>query len=246
MQRHYHNAPISEAVIDFRVDLPAEVDMNVFERIASRKSDQLPNKSPLTSIEIGFQKDNESPLRVHSDEQAVGLRMQSKSGDRVLQIQVAGFTYSHMAPYTTFETFSSEAKGLWDAYIEETGATMITRTAIRVINKIILPANVTDVRDYVNCYPSNPGLKFADFETFFMQIQLAFMPKQDKKGIINVAHGHAVYPHGSELVLDIDLFVQRDVDATSEELWILLRELSEQKNQVFEACITDKTREIIS
>jgi len=46
--------------------------------------------------------------------------------------------------------------------------------------------------------------------------------------------------------LDIDLFVEQPEIADEESLWGFFQKLRERKNLYFEACITDRTRELIS
>ncbi len=47
------------------------------------------------------------------------------------------------------------------------------------------------------------------------------------------------------VALDIDLFRIEDVPNSEREIWECFEHLHDSKNQIFEACITDKTRELI-
>jgi uncharacterized protein (TIGR04255 family) len=46
------------------------------------------------------------------------------------------------------------------------------------------------------------------------------------------------------VVLDIDIFCTDDIPDTEEDIWTFFELLRERKNNVFEACITDKAREL--
>ena len=51
-------------------------------------------------------------------------------------------------------------------------------------------------------------------------------------------------PNVISTILDIDVFVQRDMLDES-GAWEIIDRLRERKNEVFEACITDRVRDLI-
>lgn len=51
-------------------------------------------------------------------------------------------------------------------------------------------------------------------------------------------------PDVASVVLDLDLFRVDDLPTTEVDIWSFFEELHERKNNVFEACITDKAREL--
>jgi len=48
------------------------------------------------------------------------------------------------------------------------------------------------------------------------------------------------------IILDFDLYVDNPPVDAEEDLWAFFEELRKRKNLYFEACITDKTRRLIS
>lgn len=243
MPRHYARAPIAEAVIDLRIETPEGLSVSVFSELQRRLQDSFPVRLPIRTIEMGFMNSGDAEAEFHTAQEEVGVRLQTKSGDRVLQAQLAGFTLSHMAPYTHWEAFRTEAQSAWSVFLEITGARRVTRCAVRVINKIQLPD--ANVGQYTSFTPSVPAGPFGPVKAFFMQLQLPLdHVLQGSQALVNVAN--APQEHGTTLVLDFDLFVARAMDANSGEVWSILDTLSAAKNEVFELSITDKTREMIS
>ena len=51
-------------------------------------------------------------------------------------------------------------------------------------------------------------------------------------------------PDCTSVVLDIDLFRDRDLPGDDFELWSFFEVLHDRKNEIFEACITDTAREL--
>ena len=174
----------------------------------------------------------------------MGWRLVSKAQSRVLQLQRIGFTYSHLPPYTDWNTFRDEARRYWTIFSNAVGQPAVSRLAVRVINKIPTPSTEINVKDYLSIYPLVPETIPAAVDAMFVQLQLA-MPSifPEARAIFNVASGQAD-ANGPHLLLDIDLFVSRSVEK-DEDIWSIIDRLGIEKDIIFEACITDKVKEAI-
>jgi len=197
---------------------------------------------------MGMAAPQEGGVSFQSGAAQVGLRLASKTGDRVLQIQRQGFTYSHLPPYTSWETFRDEVGPLWEAFLGTCSPAEITRVAVRFINRIVIPKVPFEMFDYLNLYPQLPkGVPQDDVTGFFMQLQ---MPQSDiapeTLAVINVALEGPSTPGTGTILLDFDVFRQAKYPADSDAAWVFLEELRKRKNELFEACITDETRKLIS
>ncbi len=63
--------------------------------------------------------------------------------------------------------------------------------------------------------------------------------------VINEAIAPPTNPEIVTVILDLDLFRQEVWDSNDEDIWHFLEKLRHRKNEVFEASITDRTRELI-
>ena len=83
-------------------------------------------------------------------------------------------------------------------------------------------------------------------EGYFMQLVL---PQRDLgdgwKAIVNTGLGGSATPESMHVLLDLDLFCETTIPATSDELWTILSKLRNRKNEFFEAAITDEVRRLI-
>ena len=154
-------------------------------------------------------------------------------------------TYSHLAPYSDWETFRQEARGLWATYVKHTKLPAVGRIAVRVINKLTVAGTMAVVPTYSNLQLALPADLKQGTETFFTQFQLDGAAWTDGcRAVVNA--GAVPQPGGQlELLWDFDLFVESVKSATSGEIWEILNRLSVGKDALFEACITDSTRELI-
>lgn len=119
----------------------------------------------------------------------------------------------------------------------------VIRLAVRYINRIDLPLPVHDLKDYLRTVPEvSPDLP-QGLAGYFMQVAI---PQEDIKStvLLNETIVPPAKPDVVSVVLDIDIFRTEDLPSEEEPMWGLFEELRIRKNSVFEACITDRTREL--
>ena len=245
-QRHYSKAPITEAIIDIRVKLPESLSIDKLNDIYPYVSDKFPTLEPyykdvgLITYQPG------TTFKVDTSHQQIGFWFRSEDNLQTFQATLEGFTFNRLAPYESWEKFSSDAKILWEIYKEICEPIHVMRVAIRYINQINIPTHeLTDLKDYLSIAPDvSSKLAQNALETFFMQLQI---PQQDLncKVVINEALAPPTNPEFVTIILDLDLFRQQIWESNDEEIWGFLEKLRHRKNEVFEASITDKTRELI-
>ncbi|MBP0631976.1 TIGR04255 family protein [Cupriavidus sp. AcVe19-1a] len=243
--RNYPHAPITEAVIDVQVEFGSEPNNSTFSAVAETLSGQFPIVAPIHFMEINVTgATDQSPSHFKSSQLEVGLRLSSEKGDRVLQLQRRGFTYSHLPPYTSWDTFCREARALWDVFSTKLAPTVATRVAVRYINRIEILEERFELEKYFLLYPKLPEGIPQDISSCFMQI---VMPQPDISGNASATLTFAAEPNprpgATAFLLDFDVFSTCRVSPGSEEIWDTLALLRSRKNKLFEACITDATRE---
>jgi uncharacterized protein (TIGR04255 family) len=104
---------------------------------------------------------------------------------------------------------------------------------------------IRDFRDFIRFYPEVSADLPPLLAGFFLQVQI---PQEDLGGML-ILNGAMVPPSGPEVtsvVLDIDVFRQGLKLESDDEVWAVLEAFRLRKNLVFEACITNNTRELIS
>jgi uncharacterized protein (TIGR04255 family) len=220
--RRYSRSPITEAIIDFQVELPESVGLTELERC---QDPAYPGKQAPTAA-LG-----------------PGIRFASGDEKQFFQVHLDGFTLYRLAPYQGWEPFRDEARRLWAIYRQTVHPWKVTRLALRYVNRLDLPL-AAELKDYLRTSPQvSPGLP-QGVAGFYLQLTI---PQPDLKStlLLREALGPPTAPGGVSVVLDIDLFRSDDVPADEDGIWAFLESLRGRKNEVFEACITDRTREVI-
>ena len=111
------NAPITEALIDIRVKLPKEFDIEKFRSIHGKISAYYPDEQVRKMWEdtIAFKKGERITT---TSERIDAYRYISKDKTQIVQLRIDGFTFSKLKPYKTWEDLRDEAHRLWKMYTD--------------------------------------------------------------------------------------------------------------------------------
>lgn len=240
--RQYSRAPISEAVIDLRVEPAEGTDLSTLEPIGPLYAPRYPTKKRLSVVMSKLQVGQE--VSASSTSKEIGFRFESADGKQIVQAQVEGFTLSRLMPYESWEPFRDEARHLWEMYRDVVHPRKVSRAALRYINRLDIPAPLHDLRDFLRVVPDLPPELPQTVSGFFLHLTI---PHEDLKSTLLLTQTFIDPPAPSviSVILDIDLSRTEDLPASEAGLWALLEELRVRKNEIFEACITDQTREMI-
>ena len=234
---HYEKAPITEALIDIRVELSTELRFEDLHAIRKHVSKDYPQEETRNLAEGTIQ--FAPAMQASVQQKPWGLLFRNEAKNQVLQARLDGFTFSRLEPYETFEKLRGEARRLWDIYRELMRPKRVTRVAVRYINQLNIPGMTVEPEDYLNTYPHVSDQLPPELRNFGPYLMRLPMHQGDLKGTLVINEATV------SIVLDFDLHVDDPPVTTEQELWSFFDRLRERKNAYFEACITDKTRELI-
>ncbi len=237
----YKNAPITEAVIEIRTQLPESVSVATLETLNENFGSQYPKKKAVHSIEgmMTFGKTMTSAMGSTPD----GFLWISTDDRYVARTRMGGFALSRLAPYECWDSFRDEARRTWNIFKAGVNPLGVTRVGVRYVNLINLPLPFEDFGEYLRTHPTvSPELP-QGLSGFFFQVTI---PQHDLDANLCINEGIVDSKENSKasVILDIDLYTTADLPHDDDALWDILETLRLRKNEVFEACITDKTREL--
>jgi uncharacterized protein (TIGR04255 family) len=244
--RYYPHAPITEALIDFRVNYGRTISLANLKSFGAEVKREYPLESNRDLIQGQFDLKAAEP-KVQSSKTTVGYIFHSADRRQSVQARLDGFTVSRLAPYQTWEQLRDETKRLWTVFREALRPVSITRVSVRYINQINLPfegGNLT-FEDYLQTFPKMEADEDIFLEQFFMRL---VMPQNDLNAKLILTEA-LLPPQDRHLgvILDIDLFREDiSIDAMSMEMWDILEEFRNRKNRFFESTITDATRKLFA
>lgn len=240
--RHLNNAPITEAIIDFRVKLPSEFKVETFLELKNTIGDRFPKVEDrkLFSSQFGIKKGEPQPpsAKYHGVQ---GYFFKPEADKKVAQFRIDGFTFSRLKPYTNWEEMFDEARELWGMYCEIAQPEAVTRLAARYINHINIPLPIDDLSDYFTASPKIPENVQGVISGFLSKVVVYDQELDVATNIVQALEKSTKPDKYITVVLDIDSFKTGDFYANNGEMWEIFANLRNIKNQIFFSSITDET-----
>lgn len=242
----YQNAPIEEAVIDLRVASAVQDTSRLIE-LQKTLEGEYSDCQAISSRPTNRRKDD----KVDEDKTStLGFRFVHHGKTKVLHAGLNGFMFSVLRPYDRWETFRVEARTLWNQYRAVHEFQAFTRVAVRYLNRIDIPGEDVELTEYFQIGPHLPSdFPYKGLGNVFMQFAI-HQTDLDCFLIVNVARVDSPQPGYLSIMLDIDIFRMNEDNSAlwqaeeQETVWEFVEQLHARKNEIFEACITDKTREL--
>ncbi len=241
----YANAPIVEATLDLWVEGDPEVAIQDLATVL----DQLEYQKPTELYEVSHQSDWSDTGERLSSRAVRGYRAMSTDESSGVEFTPERFSFSVIGHYEDWSTFVALVEGCWARYRKVAAPQRIKRASVRFVNLIRIPKDAFEVRDYLRTsFELSPYLPQMVTD-FFSQVEFVLpdiFPEFSPKSVVTVA----LSPPQGGMLLDIAVKADADIDMRSEsfstDLTDMLTKLRHAKNFVFESCITDATRSLIS
>ena len=241
---HLDKAPITEALIDLRVRLPESPSLEHLEAFRDAVKETYPDCRTRRKWHTRFALHNEEPPAVETESGGPdGFILTSRDGAQVVQARLDGFTFSRLKPYERWEQLRDSAQELWKTYCDSASPLMITRIAVRYINRIELPLPFEDLGEWLETRPElGPKLPQGLAGYFFR----ANIPFDKPPGFVNVTQSiePGNYKDRVPLIFDIDAFSTQELPPDDNGVWKKFEDLREIKNRVFFESITKKTKDM--
>jgi len=244
---HLEKPPVTEAIIDIRVELPENFKVNEFEKLKDQLVNEYPESKEIHVWKGRFELNPEKPLIPPKHLGAQGISLKSKDRSNVTQFRVDGFTFSRLPLYSSWEEISEQAFKLWKIYSNLTNPKSITRLATRFINEIKfkLPCDNLNLNDYFTALPSLPEELSGVHGTFLSRFAIQDPATSISAKITQTTEGKIVTDTYT-LILDIDVFQSVSLSLDDEKIWTIFEDLRKMKNNIFFSLITNKTKELFS
>lgn len=239
-QRHLNNAPIVEAIIDFRVKLPSGYNVAEFSSLKEKLGNSYPQVQESRAFESGVRVKDKQIEQILKDRGLRGYAFKSVDGKNVGQFREDGFTFNRLTPYTNWETVLAEAKRLWALYVEIAQPKLVTRLATRYINRMDIPLPIGDFNQYLTAPPSIPKNLPQGVSHFLTRVTIRD-PELDMTAHVIQALEKSSKPDHVAIILDIDVFKQMEAGFGESDIWPTFENLRNLKNRIFFASITEET-----
>lgn len=238
----YANAPIIEAVFELKFKTQCEFNAEEFDRFYQLIKEDFPTRKDVNTQVLGFtigSKVGQAPVA----REMKGQRYFSSDSKDVLHLTCDSFAYSRLTPYTKWQDALPRFLSNYEKLLKITPKIHPARLGLRYINKWSFLADEID--EYLKIKPA-----FDNGDELFMVSQslMTFKvvhPTTGAKGDVRLQLKPKSSSQGVMLEASFDIFVNNDVQTKDaidfEAAFLKLRNL---KNDIFEANINDKSREV--
>jgi len=242
---HFPNPPIVEALLDIKVNLAKEVNLETLASFQDKIKSEFPTRKEKFSWHFDFKI---NPHNLPESQQpkggTIGYLFNSPDGKKIVQARLDGFTFNKLKPYTNWESFRNEAKSLWQHYNEIAKPINISRIALRYINRIEIPLPFKDFKEYILTIPEiGPGIPNTLSE-FLMRLVIPNTKIEANAIITETIEKVADTSRFLPFILDIDVYKAKLFESSSNSIWIEMEDLRIFKNDIFFRSLTEKAQEL--
>lgn len=241
----YNHPPITEAILDIKTTLPPEIFLSHLQEFQEFVKSDYPVKKERRSFEGGVQfKSGSAPEFKASPEKVDGFLFHADDGKSIVQVRLDGFTFNKLRPYSNWEKFNTEAKRLWTQYVKIAKPSSVSRIALRYINRIELPMPFSDFKEYILTAPEVATGIPQGLAGFFVRLAI---PNEDIGAtaiVIETIEAIKTDTNKLPLIFDLDVFKSVSMAPDTDKIWVILNQLREYKNQIFDKSLTEKTKEL--
>lgn len=238
---HLQQAPIVEAVIDWRARGDKPFDREVLREYLRKELPDYPGIRPQHEVEL------EARLRPEGTAQSQrsywhGFRLESKNQPLTAHFTRDGLTFSRTAPYDEWDRFATEAKRLWKVYVGFVNPATIDRLGVRFINR--LPIELDKLEQVLELSPACPSTFELPIEGFLHRTTFGVPGHPYRVKVVQASQPPTpTGPSVTSVIVDIDVFTTTHTDLGDENVTHRLAEMRWLKNKAFYSLLTPQTIE---
>ncbi len=235
----YNNAPIKEAVFDIRVSQILAVSIEDLSNFSSYLPDGFSFKNEIIQFQGKFAINKKLPIEENVEK--IGLVFEDKSLTNQIQIRFDGLTLNVLKPYKTWDEHFGLFKIVSERFLD-VFKPKISKLAIRYINKIEIPLPIKEFEEYIINMPQIPKCLPQSLSHFFMQIRVPYEKYNKEVNITETMENSTL--ETLPFIFDIDVFQDQNIPLELNEILDEFEKMRTIKNEIFENCITDRTRQL--
>ena len=242
----YRHPPVAEAVIELRFATPGA--QGGLEKAAAR----LARPYPFTEAEKAENVNIDARSRTANFSSSwSGIKLSSLDRSEIIIFRPNAFVCAQLAPYHGWDKFQERTKNAWEELRSNQDKSLdLSRIGVRYVNRIDIPNvdnKLISINDYLHIYGVIPNqIKgTAPVQKYVMRIEYP-MGEDSCNVLLTTALIPSPMVGFASVLLDIDISRMNELPRGTEEIWRLLESIRGLKNRVFEACVTDRARELFN
>lgn len=240
-EQKYPAPPIIDSVIELRFQVP----------IAAREFEKAAKRLALDYAHHEVGEEAEVEVRVTSGEITPSLKDPRRvhtlsSEDQASRVRFDPYKifWSRLPPYEGWDPLEERLFRDLANFPKKLGFPSISRVGVRFRNRLDVPVNdagVASYEDYIAVNIELPDI-FDPHDGYVWKVVKHFKDRP-LSATVNSGIIAPEIPKTVAILLDIDVYMQRELPSSLDELKGALATMRDLKNEIFEICVTDKARE---
>ena len=240
-RRRYKKPPLAQAICEFQFRAANEWDWTIPGLVYQEIKSEFPQKRQEKAFQI-----NIAPKEGRIEQNLGGglSKMQFVRADGSAMVQVGPdlLSINVSRPYPGWEGFDGLIRRQFEIYTKIARPSGFKRIGLRFVNQIIFPTDRIEITEFFHYYPKLPESVEQLHGPFAMRVVHLYEGERD---LLNLQMGN-IGPKEDTMVMSLDLdyyLAQPDkVELERGSEWVSLAH--DRIEAMFEACITNKTREL--
>lgn len=240
----YARAPIISAVIEFR--LVSEITSRDFERLKVKFLQLKWHAEEQIEFQLQLQPGATVPAPI---QRVSGLRYTAPDADKVIAVDLRSYSMTVLPPYMGWQALLDAFWTHHATWREIAGKRALGRIGVRYVNRFDIPTEngkAIELRDYLNFTTTEPALLDEPVRGIHMQVNGGIKADDLRVNLSTTTVESPIIDHAS-VTLDIDLYREGvDVPQSDADIEAYLGVIRHRRTEIFEQCITDEMRRVIS
>ncbi len=242
MKGKYENPPIIEALCEFRFAPSQQWDITIPGILYQQIRESFPIKKQKKGFGIGL-KPTEEGVEVANIPPQPPMMFYSEDERSLVQIQENVMTINQLRPYCGWDELKPVIIENLKKYCEVAKPKGFNQIILRYINKIDIPKKNIELEDYFQYYPFLPKDLPQTLGKFNVKIEIPYEEQRDLLVLI-LAAVPPEKPDSIPIILDLIYIMITPESIAIEDVEDWMNTAHDRIIEAFEACITDKSREI--
>lgn len=240
----YKYPPVTEAVIG--VNFAQNFSNDLLKSVSTKLAKNYPIHQPLQNLSFNLNLNAQTDGSHQSFTQVeAGHRHSSPDMTELALALPNSFVVSQLAPYPTWDVFLKRFKRDWKHLKRSLGHQEIKRVGLRYINRIDIPtiSPIVHHEHFLNVFPQVPDILSPLMAGAIQTV--SYVDEIKCKVTLNSGLVESPILNHTSFLLDLDVAREIELPRNDEELFALLDSMRLKKNQIFEACISQRARDEI-
>lgn len=243
-EQPYRQPPITEAVIEIR--FATLVSAARIAEISGDFESLYPFEQRIADVQVQLNLPSTPQAGVTTETiETLAHKRSSLDQTEILLLRPQNLVVSQLAPYPGWVTFFERFRRDWTLWKKLMSYRKISRIGVRYLNRIDIPIRaeqMIEYEQYINIYPHLPEI-FPKVSGYGVQAQIELPDIGCKMTLNSLTQPSIMLGHGG-FIIDQDVYIAPNPPQNDEDIYKFLDVVRGKKNEIFEACITPRAREL--